>query len=512
MNRQELLKTIELAKTAQSTAMAMPDGLNKSWTQSGSATTGLTFYDLQAPALMLVPQLTPLRNIIPRVGKRGGAGIQANWKAITGINTGNTRAGVSEGNRGAVISHTFAEYLAAYRGMGLEDFVTFEADYAAQGFDDADARAVVGTLNAVMIAEETAIVGGNTSVALGTTPTPTLAASASGGTLATQTLSVICVALGYRAFWELAGYNNGSTGSSLGLTIDPNGIAVVTKTNADGSSDTYNGGVAQKSANATVSVTGATGSATSTVAPVPGAVAYAWYWNTAGSEQLGAITTVNSVSITAAAASGITVGANLAADHSTSALDYDGLLYQSLKPGSGAYVKAQATGTAGVGTKFTGNGGGGVVEIDNLNQDRWNLYRLSMNELWCNAQEMQNLSAIVVANGGAPLIRIDVAGGANAFKAGTKLGTILNTITGEEMQCNVHPNMPPGMIFTRCNSLPYKLSGVTDIIRMLVRQEYYQMAWPVVKRRREYGVYVDEVLQNFFPPATGVLYNAPNAH
>lgn len=513
MTPQEALSianTVKIAKDALTKSMPLPEGINKSWTQSGTATTGLTFYDLQAPALTLYPVLTPFRNTIPRIGKRGAAGIQANWKAVTGINTGNTRAGVSEGHRGGRIAHTFAEYLAAYRGLGLEDDVTFESDYAAQGFDDADARAVVGTLNAVMIAEEGTIVGGNTSLAMGITPTPTLAASASGGTLATQTLSVICVALGYRAFWELAGYNNGYTGNSLSLSVDPGLISVLTKTNADASTDTYNGCVAQKSAAATVSVTGATGSATASVAAVAGAAAYAWYWNAGGSELLGAITTINSVSITAAAA-GFAVHANLAADHSTSALDFDGLLYQAFKAGSGAYVKSQATGTAGVGTKFTGNGAGGIVEIDAMNQDRWNLYRLSMNELWANAQEMINLSAIVVKNGGAPLIRIDV-GQAATIKAGTKLGTILNTITGEEMDCKVHPNIPPGMVFARCNNLPYKLSGVTDVIRMLVRQEYYQMAWPVVTRKRDYGVYCDEVLQNFFPPATAVIFNIPNAN
>lgn len=57
----------------------MPEQLAKStFAQSGSATTGLTFYDLEAGAKFLYPVLTPLRNEIPRVSGRGG--IQANWK------------------------------------------------------------------------------------------------------------------------------------------------------------------------------------------------------------------------------------------------------------------------------------------------------------------------------------------------------------------------------------------------------------------------------------------------
>ena len=42
-------------------------------------------------------------------------------------------------------------------------------------------------------------------------------------------------------------------------------------------SDTFGGGAAQKSANATVAVTGSTGSVTATVAVKPGAFGYAWY-------------------------------------------------------------------------------------------------------------------------------------------------------------------------------------------------------------------------------------------
>src|SRR4051812_29343136 len=79
----------------------MPEALQKAtFSQSGSATTGLTFYDLEPGAKFLYPVLTPLRNMIPRVSGRGG--IQANWKSVTGINTSGLSVGVSGGNRGAV--------------------------------------------------------------------------------------------------------------------------------------------------------------------------------------------------------------------------------------------------------------------------------------------------------------------------------------------------------------------------------------------------------------------------
>lgn len=151
-------ETLELLKAAQSTSS---DDILKSFTQANSAISGLTAYDLEAPAKRIYPVLTPLRNMIPRVSGKGG--IQANWRAITGININSLNAGVSQGNRGGIISTSTADYLAAYKGLGLEDYVTFEADYAAGEFDDVKARAAEGLLRSLMIGEENVILGGNTS-------------------------------------------------------------------------------------------------------------------------------------------------------------------------------------------------------------------------------------------------------------------------------------------------------------------------------------------------------------
>jgi hypothetical protein len=512
VNLADVQSAISQAKSALRKAFKPPDEVQKSWLQSGSATSGITFYDLEAPAKLLVPVLTPFRNMLPRIGAK--AGTQANWRAITGINTTFVRPGVSEANRGGVIAHTTADYLAAYKGFGLEDYVSFESDYAARGFDDVKARAVVALLSSTMIAEELVIVGGNTSVPLGITPTPTLAASASGGTLATAAaFSVICVALGYDAFWSLAGYNNGTVGGSLGVGVDPNALTGV-RTNADGTTDNINGGTAQKSANAVVAVTGPTGSVTASVTPVPGAFGYAWYWSaTAGSELLGAVSSINSVSITALATSAFTVGANLATDRSLVSLEFDGILTQIIKPASGAYVRALANGVAGTGTYLTTDSAGGVAEFNALFQDRWNQYRLSPDVAWCNGQELMNINALVVKNGGAPLIRFGLdANNVAMLDAGTAVGTILNKITNTKVQLKVHPNVPAGAILFQCTQLPYKLSGVVDPLRMLLRQDYYQIQWPIVKRRYEYGVYFDGVLQNYFPPAFGLIYNIGNGY
>ena len=158
------------------------DPLAKStFSQSGSPTSGLTYYDLETGAKFVYPLLTPLRNEIPRVSGKGG--IQANWRAVTGINTTGLRIGVSGGNRGGVQAVTTQDYSAAYKGIGIETSVDFEAQYAGMGFDDIKAIGAKIGLEACMLGEELLILGGNTSVPLGTTPTPSLAPSTSGGTL-----------------------------------------------------------------------------------------------------------------------------------------------------------------------------------------------------------------------------------------------------------------------------------------------------------------------------------------
>ena len=160
-------ETLDLTKAAMQSPA--DDQISKNYTQS----LGLINYDLQPVALNLFPVLAPLRNIIPRVAGNGGTA--TNWRAITGLNTANMLAGVSEANRSGFITSSAANYVATYKGLGLEDYVSFEADYAAVGFMDVKARAVANLLAAVMMEEERVIVGGNSGQALGTANTPTVA-------------------------------------------------------------------------------------------------------------------------------------------------------------------------------------------------------------------------------------------------------------------------------------------------------------------------------------------------
>ncbi len=476
-----LAQVLELIKNAK-----VSDDINKAFTQGS----GLVNYDLQPAALLLYPVLTPLRNRIPRVS--GAGGTATNWKAITAINTNALSLGVSEGNRNGTIATATVSYVAAYKGLGLEDNVSFEAQDAGVNFDDIKARAVQGLLRAVMIGEERLLLGGNTTIALGTAGTPTLVGSTTGGVLAAQTLSVICVAL------TLEGFKASTVVGGLPLSAN--------RTNADSTVDAVNMGTSIKSASATVVLSTGTSSLTASTAVANGAVAYAWYWGAVGAELLGAITSLNTVTITANAAGTQNASAGFTADKSQNGLVFDGILTQIMTPGSNSYNVALPT-VAGVGTPLTSDGAGGLVEVDSAFAFFWNNSRLSPSELYVSGSTLLAMNKLIIANGGAPLIRFGIDTGGASINAGTVVGTYLNKITNTQVKLTVHPDMPDGAILFFSDSVPYPLSGVQNILQVKNRRDYYQIEWPLRTRKYEYGVYADELLQNYFPPAFGLLKN-----
>ncbi|MCL1909210.1 MAG: hypothetical protein FWG12_07605 [Holophagaceae bacterium] len=497
-------QSLELLRKAQASGT---DNLNKFFVQPGSQLQGLMAYDLAPVASVLYPVLTPLRNRIPRVA--GGFNIQTNWKAVTGINTANQRAGVSEGNRSAFIAQTTADYFASYRGYGLENYVTFEGDYASKEFADVKALAVSQLLQAMMIQEERLDLGGNTSVKLGKTPTPALSLQATGGSIAASSpVSVICIALGPQAYLDVAGHNNGI----IGQKFDPATAQVpglISRTNADGTTDSFGGGSAQKSNAATLTTgAGAANSITAVVDPVKGAWGYAWFAGPAGSEKLCAVTSVNTASITSVLSEGQLASSIADSDNSTSHLDYDGLFMQAAHPNSNAYWKTMETGQA-----LTSDGAGGIEEFEEAFMNFYNLCRISPTLMLVSSQECVNITKKIIANQGAPLLRFSMDAKSMAdgkISAGVSIGSYLNKVMGVEVPIVVHPNLAPGTIFFISESIPYPLPGVAHPFQKRLRADYYQLEWPLKSRKYEYGVYADGVLQHFAPFSMGAIVNISN--
>lgn len=511
-------ETLDLYKQIQANPIIDRGSFAKSqgWQQSQTtATTGLATYDLESLLGHLYPVITPLLDEIPR--KTGGMGTQANWKAITAIDTAYAGVGVSEGNRGANISQTVTDYNAAFKGIGQDSFVTFEADWTAENLFDAKGEAVMTLLNALKINEENVMLWGNTSTALGTTPTPTAVGSGSNGTLTQAAYNVYCVAI----TMECLKCFKATIASGLPLS----GI----RTLSDGTTEPYNAGTAKKSAVASVTgLTGSTNSITATVTAVPNAAAYAWYWGVPGSELLGAITTINSILITANATGTQNISAGFASDFSTNSLIYDGILTQIFKgatsfsatgtpiimPTSGSIVQVQATGTAGTGTPLTANSGGYINEIDAILKSMYDNYKLGPDTMWVASQEMQNLRAKGLASSASQGNRFVFQMDSKGMIVGNAIKAYINPFVSvgipSEIEIKVHPSLPNGTILFTGKHIPYPQPNVPAPLRYLARRDYYQIEYPQIRRKYEYGVYTDGVLQCYFPPLFAAITNIGN--
>jgi hypothetical protein len=469
--------------------------------------TGLTAYDLQAPAKNLYPIITPLRNSLPRV-QRLNPGDAARWRTIGSIaGSGFDAIGwVPEGQRTASMSYVATPQVAPYVTLGEEDTVTFEAEAAAQGFEDVNSTATLRVLQKTMRKEESALLGGNASLALGTPAAPVLNASGTGGTLPAATYSVIVVALTFE------GYRNSSVSSGVATNK--------TITGNDGNTYMINGGSSNRSPNATQAVTlGQTLYATAPI--VNGAVSYAWFVGPAGAETLQAITSLNSVAISAPLASGQQLASSITSDSSSNpTIAFDGLLTVGFKPANSAYVQSLATGTAGTGTFLTASGRGSVVEIDNMLIQMWNAYRLSPTVLYVNVQEQKNITAKCLTNASGPLLRYNVGadggeGGPYGISASGLVRWYYNPFSvdgGFDIPVKVHPDLPPGTILALCERLPvwYQSNQVPNVAEVLTRRDYYRVDWPLRTRRREFGVYSEEVLAVYAPFGVGSLTNIGN--
>lgn len=490
--------------------------------------TGLVWFDLSPVVQLMYPfkQLMPLISKLPRVKGDGGTG--HNWKRIVAINVNNVSVGVSEGNRGGGISVTLQSQSANYKTLGLEGSASWEARLAALNLrPDALGNTIQSTLRSVMIGEEQTLIGGNASTALGVTPTPTLTAGGSGSALSNVAYYVVCVALAHSA-WLAGSVAGGIPGQ-------------ITKTNTDGSIDTFGGGSAQPSAQGTITPT-AGQVITATVTPVANAVAYAWYFGTTtGATRLQAITSGNQVKFSAVPSSTNQLITALQVssayqDNSTNPLVPDGILSQMYgsvfgsAPGTAMQTNAAlpsvSSGTLALASSgsitFTGASGNtgltvsgvNIAEFDDVLQTAYDKYKIGFNRILMSSADIVAQLAPLLGSAATQLFRItfeaDQASG--RIVAGRRVTSYLNKYYGNTLDIEIHPYLPPGTIIFWSDNCPYELSGVANILEVRTRMDYTQIDWPPRTRRYEYGVYVDEVFSGYFLPAFAVLsnINSPN--
>lgn len=512
LDRDRAARVVDSFKKSMTNVLKEED-LSDNLRKSVSLSTGLTYYDLRAPALNLFPTVTPLRNSIPRF-QREHPGDAAHWKAVLAtIGSGFPFMGwVPEGQRSASMSYQTQTYTLSYATIGEEDDLSEEARFAAEGFEDEDALVQLRLLLKMFVKEEAAILGGNNSMSLGTPPGPVLSVAGTTATLPAGTYSVRVVGL------TQEGYLNSSLASGV--------ATVLSITGNDGKVYTLNGGSSNISASAasttqavtlgqvlSASLAVAVGSNGLGTPPIPGAVAFAWFVGTSvGGETLQAITTAPQLALSAPLATGRQASTAITVDASNNnGVAFNGLLTNGFMAGSNAYVN-----NLGTSATLTPSGAGGVVEVDNMLKGMWDTYRISPTVIYVNSQELKDITAkVLTGSNSAPLLRYntdaDEAGSVEyKLTASGVISYYFNPYTadgGVKIPVKIHPNLAAGTILAYAEKLPpwYVSNATPEVAQVLTRQDYYAEVWPKITRRQYYGIYAQEVLAVYAPFGIGIL-------
>jgi hypothetical protein len=502
-------------------------GLRKDVTTQGlSIATNLNFYFLEPQAKNIYPVFYPLLASIPRVnpmfnGQRvGGTGV--NWKSIVGIDAGGYPS-LSEGNRNAPMDITERDAYSAFKFLGKDTEVSFQAEQTGLGFEDNIALAQLSLLNALLNDEERLILygnsgptanGGNNGYKLGQCTTPVDAALTTGGTIGTGvSVTVYCVAL---TPWGV------QLASTTGVRLP------FKRVNADGSTDIINGGTSILSAIGNTVVTASNSASVTATLPlgaaIQGAVGYAWYVSGSGSPTTANayfynVTAWPSVVITALppntnqAANAVDSGSSLglATDNSYNNLDFDGLLTWTFNYAS-ASTPSYWKDFNGAG--FTAIGDGSILEFENVIDFLWLNYKITIDKIYCGGNLITAISHAILGSsaGGEAASRLlfnsDAAG---RLIGGTKVVGYRSKYSGtgvaKEVDVVTHPWLPPGVVFFDLINNPYPSAGnsIPSVRRIMSLEDHFSIKWPYRKLQHELGVYCFETLQNYIPFGFAVL-------
>jgi len=474
-------------------------GLAKAGITTGS---GLVYYDLEAEAKRQYPVLAPIRKRMPRIGKKeAGQGLAVHWNYISNPNSQGVVAYVAQGQRGGQLTPTVVPMVATYKGIGLENVVTWEAEYAGEGYDDIRAQAQRMTLDSLILAEEPELLWGNTSQSFGTTPTPTgVQATVTGGTIANGTTNfVYCVAL------TLQGYNYALLQSPVAV------VPVITRTNAGVSSTTtINGGVAAISAaSSAITTSGSNNAIVASVTAVKGAVAYAWYVGAsagAANAYFSQITTINTATILTQPSTGQQANyAGSATDYSANPLAFDGLITQAMT--SNGYFSSLD------GAKLTPDGANGIVEFDAALKYFWDTYRSGIDRIYMGSQVIRDATKAVATGSGNAAMRINLQNDTDSLgnlTGSMRLASYTNKFAyngAMDIPIEIHPNMPDGHVFFDLEKNPYPTADIPLARAVRTRRDYFMVVWPIVDRTWQNGCYADEVLQVYVPYGMGLISN-----
>lgn len=460
-------------------------------------------YDLEAPAKILVPRFTPLRNEIPRTKGQGtarefrrilgysntGMGGVANLTPFFSSENGNNLAsgGATFGAlnlvRGAKISYAMDVKSVGYVELSLSDLVSWKAQFSNLGFEDSRQLSQMALLWSHLLGEERAMLYGRGS---GTGYEGVVAAPTYG----TPT--------------------NSAAGTSLGA-----GVYKIKLTSYTGMGESAAG-----SEVTTPSITAGDKILVPMTSEPVGALAYGVYMTAAAGGantetfQGYFIPVSGNITITSYVGGGVLQNAT---DTSASALAYDGLLSVLTDPTVSGYV-ARFNSTYSGKTVF-----GSATAANNVGDQPWqdafaSLYAsvyADPDEVWLSAVQRRQLADFLrSAQNTSAAYRITLSeDGANGANVGAAVVGLVNesSPTDKVVRLRVHPYMPSGASFIRSVTLPIPDSHISETTVAINVQDYMSVEWEPIQFSYDASTYQLGTVVHYAPKWSGAIVGLPGA-
>jgi hypothetical protein len=460
--------------------LAMQD-IQKEITTTSPLSTSFAAFDLEAPAKLLTPRPTPLRNRIPRkkgvgtshrvkriTGYTGtGTGGQGNiWPGITETTQNNFAPGAANAlylERGPQISYTADDLVLPYNSYSLSDQVSFDANFSGLGYQDLRQLSSTSTLYATMLMEERMMLFARGTAAgySGAIAAPTGLTASSPAATGSQT------ALAANTYYIYITADAGISQNGFGESIVS---AVASETVASG--DVLS-----------VSFTGSTG-----------ALGYNVYvgtaTGTANCKYVGTVKGGTTVVIQGAGATNLpannfafsTSGAAASranADTSAYATGYDGILPTVLGPNSGFNNAINAAFS-------TSNPG---VEFQNVFAGLYESVKADPDVVLLNGNDRKQLSDAIKSGSTANYRLVINDPGQGGTTYGSVVTGLQNEVTGKAVDLMVHPWLNQGVAPVLSWTLPIPDTEVSDVWANFLVQDYMGIQWPVTQFTYDFSTY-----------------------
>ena len=486
-----------LQNALASQRLAMQD-IQKDITLTSPLSTSFAAFDLEAPAKMLTPRPTPLRNRIPRKKGVGTSHRQKQILGYTGTGTGgvgNIFPGITESTttnfgsiayeRGPKISYASQDLILPYNSYSLSDSVTFDANFSGLGYQDLRQLSSTSTLYATMLMEERMMLmaRGPASGYAGALSAPSYVIASP---VAASGQTAIAAGTYYVNVTADAGISGNGFGESILATegthvVASGDVLTITVSTAVAGALGYNIYVGTTTGAANLTYQGTLkGTGTFTV---QGASAQGLSGNNAP------------LTTTGAAASRAT------ADTSAYATGYDGILATVLGPNSG-YNNA-------INSAFSTSNPG--AEFQTAFASMYENVKADPDMVLLNGNDRKQLSD-AIKSGSTANYRLVIN---NPGSDGTTYGSIVtglqNEVTGKAVDLMVHPWLNQGVAPILSFTLPIPDTEVSDVWANFMVQDYMGIQWPVTQFSYDFSTYFRGTFFCSAPAWNGAVSGIVNA-